>query len=123
MGRITQPILDPNEARLQIYIDDPIITMVDKEEITKMISCLCFLLWLILGFGLALHKGQLGYQAKWVGYEIGNTLVHVFVRIKAEVMADLASTTGELIARNMIKTSELRTFISRTNHVASLFFA
>ena len=66
--RLAQSAVGGAEARLQCFVDDPIIvargmSMRDRSRCFMKV----LLLWRCLGFKLAWHKAQRGHQVTWIG--------------------------------------------------------
>ena len=58
--RMTQAMLDGTVARVNCYVDDPIIAIYATESERDRIATLVITLWRSLGFKLAFRKAQLG---------------------------------------------------------------
>ena len=82
VGRCTQSLLDSDEARTQIYTDDPIISILATRERAKYLMALVTMAWLALGFAMAFHKAQFGHEVTWIGYQICDTPSSLYVQIK-----------------------------------------
>ena len=123
IGRISQSVLDPNIASIQIYVDDPIVTIRGTpEEVTHIVAKLV-LLWRALGFDLATHKAQLGPRVNWIGYEVSDDILATTLSIKKTFMEELLVDTLALSSKNVVGKRSLRSFTGRCNHVANLLFA
>ena len=70
-NRLAQAMFKPSEMRIQTYVDDTVLALAVKSvrERDRLIV-LCLLLWVVLGFKLAWHKGQRGQTVEWIGAEI-----------------------------------------------------
>ena len=82
IGRCTQSLLDPNEARTQIYTDDPIISILATEKRARYLMAIVTMAWLALGFDMAFHKAQFGHEVTWIGYHIFDTAAALYIQIK-----------------------------------------
>ena len=79
MGRIAQSLIPADTARLQLYVDDPILTICATPARTERIIAVVTLAWLTCGFAMAFHKAQRGPRIDWIGYSIADT--HTGTRI------------------------------------------
>ena len=120
---MTAGMLDETEARLNIYTDDPILAMYASEARRKTIMSTFILLWLLLGFGLAYHKGQRGTAVTWVGYDIVATPTQITASIKEEFMRELGTLTRDIGAKNVMSKKTLQSFAGKANHIANLLRA
>ena len=59
------------EARLQCYVDDPVVVASGKDRPSLRLSLLLTcLLWQALGAKLAWEKMQWGAEVSWIGFEL-----------------------------------------------------
>ena len=82
MGRLSQSLLEADRARMQLYVDDPILTICASPAYTERVIALMALAWLIMGFGLSFHKAQRGSGVDWDGYVIAAHGSTVRIQIK-----------------------------------------
>ena len=69
-----QALMDPAEAKVQPYVDDPAVSMVGTEKWALTEGRISLLWWLVLGLKLSWKKGYFGDGAhEWIGvkYAIG----------------------------------------------------
>ena len=67
MGRLAQAVVGTRAARLQIFVDDPILVVAgDVGERQEMIGLFIFVLRFV-NLKLAYHKGQYGQSVDWIG--------------------------------------------------------
>ena len=83
LGRFSQGVLGEREARLNIYTDDPICSIVSSQRRGDMVIVMLVLIWRALGFRLAYAKAQHGSAVEWVGHSISATAAWVEAAIKA----------------------------------------
>ena len=62
IGRLTQGVIQACNMRLQIYVDDPIISAIGTRQERRLHFALLILLWEAVGIGLAYKKGDIGRQ-------------------------------------------------------------
>ena len=63
VGRCTQSLLSPDEARAQIYTGDPIVCILATQERAKYLMALVTMAWLAIGFDMVSHTAQFGHEA------------------------------------------------------------
>ena len=122
LGRASQGMLEGRSAFMQIYTDDPIISICSSSEDTQATVSLIILFWRLLGLDLATHKAQLSNCVTWIGYDISTEGSWITVSIKSSFMQDLYQDTVKLLKRNFISIRTLRSYTGRANHVANLLF-
>ena len=61
-ARTAQALMDPKEARAQLYVDDPAISLVGTEKWARTEGTVPLLWWLVLGLKLAWKKGYFGSE-------------------------------------------------------------
>ena len=76
-ARLTQSVYLGSEARLQLYLDDPLWVLRGSRAVRD--RALVTGLWAMLALGLrvAWHKGSRGQRLDWIGVQIGLTSEHV----------------------------------------------
>ena len=121
-GRCSQSLVPATEALLQIYTDDPILTMIGCTARAHRLLSILTMGWLIMGYTMAFHKAQLGRRAAWVGYQIEDTKLGTSIMIKESFLDELRADTTRLMRKNIIGIKELRSYTGRANHVAGLMF-
>ncbi len=65
---LRDPVL-PDATRMQVYIDDPVVTIRGTPDIRQEQVALLVLAWAVLGVGPSFRKGQLGRAIHWIGAE------------------------------------------------------
>ena len=79
---MTQGLIDTTRMRLQLYIDDPCLTLRGTPAQCDRYVAIVVLFWLCLGWDLSHHKGQYGAEVDWIGYNIQVTPTEVVAKIK-----------------------------------------
>ena len=70
VGRVTQAMFHPDIARLQTYVDDPILSVSGTPTQAQPIFDITILLWLLMGASLSWEKGVLSSNSHtWIGIE------------------------------------------------------
>ena len=81
VGRLSQALVDTNKARVQLYIDDPIVTIAEEsQEEADDTTAMLLLFWQTLGLGLATHKAQSGSEVTWTGFQCKTIFNHELKR-------------------------------------------
>lgn len=70
LGRSGQALFAPGEARIELFVDDPIVCAAGSRS--QRVRCFCVLLlwWLALGLGISWAKLQRGAAVIWIGAQI-----------------------------------------------------
>ena len=123
MGRLSQSCFTPDELRLHIYADDPCAVVRGTKAQRDRRTAVVLWVWLILGFGLALHKGQYGSSVVWIGSSITLYEDRVVASIKQSFLDHFRDFTNKLAKKNLVGTQELAKYAGQANHVAGMLFA
>ena len=68
ISRLTSSLFEPDEAKLQAYTDDPLLSTMAKDDLgNDMLQGIAIASWLMVGLRLAFHKGQRGRHITWIG--------------------------------------------------------
>ena len=70
LGRSGQALFCPSEARLEIYVDDPVVVLRGSPVQRTRNFTILLLWWLALGPDLSWNKIQRGNTVRWIGAEI-----------------------------------------------------
>ena len=90
LARLTQGLFDPHrEARLQVYVDDPALSVCGDVKKRNRIICTTIVIWHICGFKLAYGKGKRGQNVTWIGGDITITSFAVTVSIPDDKCKEL----------------------------------
>ena len=112
-----------DEARIQIYADDPCAVIRGTEQRRKRIMATLLMLWLLLGFTLAVHKGQRGKKVVRVGYQLQITPESIVATLKPSFMNDFAALTKDILSHNVPSLKTLRRYAGQANHISGFLFA
>eukprot|EP00971_Amphidinium_carterae_P024999 493719-Amphidinium_carterae.1 len=114
-------LLPGTAARLQLYVDDPICTLVG-DRITRNLHLASFVLALTaLGIKLSWHKGARSTSTvTWIGASFHLRAGYLEVSAKPELLVDLGSLIAEALSHNTIKVKTLRTLVGKANHLAGI---
>ena len=76
-----------------------------------------------LGWGLSLHKGQLGGLVSWIGFEFRVSKDDIAVSIKKEFMEEYERLVRDLLRERKIPLKVVQSFAGKTNHISNLLIA
>ena len=72
-SRTSQAMFDENELRLQVYLDDPAVTVTGSQEVECARCDVLLLWWLVFGIPLAWDKGSFtNSRHGWIGIRFSN---------------------------------------------------
>ena len=94
-------MLDPSRGRLQVYVDDPLLTLRGSKPQRDRMIAKVVMAWVCLGFNLAFAKGQRGSSITWIGAAYKLSRTDISVTIKKERCAELEDITAELSKSNI----------------------
>ena len=72
ISRLTQGFLHTSEARLSVYIDDPILVCAGPPEDRARSMAVVLLFWGALGLPLAWHKSSVGQKVNYIGAKVSH---------------------------------------------------
>lgn len=70
VGRISQSMFRSLRSRIQLYVDDPMVTMRGTQEQIHDMCDKILLLWTLLGLQISWGKGARGCNAEWIGANV-----------------------------------------------------
>lgn len=119
LGRAGQAVSEPNQLRMQVYVDDPILAAIGDQATRNRAFARVILLWLALGVRLNWPKATLGTSVEWIGAEYSTTQGTVTASIPADRITKLAEKVeGHLTAKGM--TSRLASLAGEMSWVAGI---
>ena len=121
-ARLSQSLIDTTELRMQVYTDDPCMTLRGSRKRCEIIAAMVVTTWLTLGRSLSDHKAQLAHSVNWIGYTISINKNFVSAKIRAEFMQEFEALTSEMLALPHITTESLRSYAGKANHTAALVY-
>ena len=110
-SRTAQALMDPIRARLQLYVDDPALSLAGTRAWALTEASVPLLWWLVLGLNLAWKKGYFGNGSHpWIGvqYAIGPSgptmeLPAEYLTETLEVLKPLCATYGTIPTKTVQK--------------------
>ena len=120
--RLTASTFLADEARLQCYVDDPILAMRGSRWLRDRLVALVVVIWRCLGFPLSFRKGQRGSSVTWIAASLSVKNGSVSCGVKEEIVRDVKALTAEILQSNLVSTKQLRSYTGKVQCVASLVF-
>ena len=108
------------DARMQVYMDDPWVLARGTRKQIDRIFALVLLLWSLLGFPVATHKAARGKEIKWIGMHIRLSSDSVSVLIPDDKTKDLEALALNFLRGNVVSRKELRSFIGKAMSIATI---
>ena len=129
-GRLVQSLLagpcvgrlSLHEARMQIYVDDPLTVIRGTEDRTKRLAVISILGWTLLGFPLAFHKAVMSPTLRWVGVKLQMSRDQIQVEVPESKVQELRVLIDECMSSNLTSKKLLRTLIGKAMAVASVLY-
>jgi len=130
VARLMQGVFKPRRGRINLYVDDSLLILVNTLWNCRRDFAMVVLLWLALGLPLALRKAEFGSKVTWTSGVFKATTYRVLckfkirlsVSIKPDTVADVRELTEKVAKCNVVSTKELRSFVGKRTAVASLVF-
>ena len=128
LARCTQGLLSGSgestnpRGRLQLYVDDPCIsirgTTAERDDLVAAVV----LSWLLCGFQLAFSKAQRGKEVTWIGAGLRHDGGSVTVTIPAAKLDEFRELVDTDAVKNIMSNKNLRKLAGKANHVASILY-
>ncbi len=112
----------PERARFNVYVDDPIASIIGTKPERDRSVAIIVLGWRILGFPLSTPKAKRGPQLVWIGATLHAQPEQVTASIPPEKLEELANIIRGFLSRNVIPRRELASFAGKANSIASLIY-
>ena len=127
LGRLTQSLFETSELRLNTYVDDPIMGVRGPFQVRNVTCCIVILIWSALNFQIAIKKIKRGPQITWTSamFSVLKSADDVIVtaQIKPGIVHEVREQTNTFLANNVLSKNDLRSYIGKVSHIASLVFA
>ena len=92
--RLTQGVFSPNDVRINMLVDDPILSLRGNSNIRRFHAAMFILLWRPLGFPLAFVQASMDKKVDWIRAQISIVPRGVrAVRSKTSWMTSLGTWT------------------------------
>ena len=122
LGRMTQSLFCRTGARIEIYTDDPCMTVWGTKAVRDRTFAISILLWSLLGFPLSWRKGARGSSISWIGgqFSLKPGGAGVTVRIVQEIFDDSMKLVEDMLGSNVIPLRTLSTAVGKLAHISNL---
>ncbi len=123
--RLTAALLRPLPAKLQCYVDDPLLSLAGPEHLRRRNAILTVLYWLALGFEMSWNKGQYGRGVEWIGawlqeWTTSSGAPGLTVTLSSERVDKLKQLIDDMMQGPVIRKTVLRPFTGLVSWMASL---
>ena len=108
------------EAKLQLYVDDPLLSAVGDDKRTRRLCVRFCVACLILGLELAFNKAQYSDTVVWIGVGLHVAERRVEATIPLAKITELLSIISEMLGVNVVTVKALRSFAGKAMNIASL---
>lgn len=125
VARITQATVGQHCMRMQLYVDDPCLSILGTEAQRSRIMAVVIVLWRSIGARLAFKKAVRGTNIVWIGAQLEmkhQNTKHALLRARAkqDIVDEVATMTNEHLNHNVIKKKALQSYVGKLNHVAGI---
>ena len=122
--RVQSVFITPHgqEARLQMYVDDPLLALKGSEARRARLAARFLFVWLLLGMGVAFPKARFDRELVWIGVKLRITDSGIVASIPAEKAADLLALINECLSKNVLSVKEVRSLAGKAMNIASLLY-
>ena len=120
ISRCTQSCFHPNRLRMQLFVDDPLITLRGSEDQIQDMTVKVLLLWLALGLKVAWQKGSLNVKTEWIGagISVDNVNQRLVVKVTQDKVEEWKSLANNLSFKPTVSSKELQRFVGKMNWAA-----
>ena len=123
IGRLSQSLFRTDQARLQIYVDDPCFLMAGPKRQRDRLTAILICLWLALRIPLAFGKASRGSEFTWIGVKCSITSGKggkITVTGKDELMQEILEATLAHKGIKVISVRDLQRYVGKANYVAGM---
>lgn len=115
ISRATQSMFTPDRARLQTFVDDPLVTLRGTDEQRRDIKNKILMLWMTLGLQVSWSKGSTGTHAEWIGASltIDNEANMIVVRVTEDKIKEWKILAEDLDAKPVLSKKALQKFTGK----------
>ena len=121
-GRSTAAVVDPTRARMELYVDDPLLTARGPRRVAVQEAEVASLWLQVIGYPLAWKKAAAGPAVEWIGAHIAISLdedmVHVAIQEKKRV--ELLELLEHHLQQPTMSRRDLRSLAGKINFFAGL---
>eukprot|EP00971_Amphidinium_carterae_P352447 6492599-Amphidinium_carterae.1 len=120
LARLLQGMYDPDQGRLQIYVDDPVV-LLRGTKVEKDIGFACFILALrVLRWPLAFSKAARGSRFSWIGATFTILADAVVLEAKEQATFDAQRIVDMALRSTTMTLHDLRVLTGKCSHLAGI---
>ena len=122
ISRFSQALMRPHTARLQVFVDDPLVALCGNESEQRRELAILLWWWLACGLSMSWKKGSAGSCVEWIGTEISVDIISqaVLVSIPADKVRESLSVMRELLRKPIVARIVLRRWIGKLTWMAGI---
>ena len=123
VGRATQAMFHQNVARLQTYVDDPILSVRGSPQFSPEVFDVTILLWLLMGASLSWKKGSTSSTGwhTWIGIAFSTDGPNAIMEITSQFKDTLIQGLSPLRAgRGHISATQARRIVGQAQRLAQV---
>ena len=110
----------PEEARLQVYTDDPwLIARGSQSQINRTFAVL-MIAWELFGLPVATHKAVRGVCLKWIGMKLEVSPREVKVHVPEDKVLELETLSLQILSGNVVSCKLLRSYAGKAMNIATV---
>ena len=110
------------EAKLQMYVDDPLLALKGSDSRRARLVARFLAIWLLLGVDLAFDKAKLDTSVVWIGIRLSVFRDRVVASAPTEKASELLELVETMLRKNVVSVLEVRSLAGKAMNVASLLF-
>jgi hypothetical protein len=118
--RLTQSVTDTVTSRINTYVDDPIVAILEPQQCRDTKYAMVLIIWSVLGLPLSLKKAVRGKSVTWTSAIFCPIAEGIIVRIKEELVVDATDMVRTMLSKNLISIKDLKSLTGKLTHCASL---
>ena len=123
--RLTAALVYAVPARLQCFVDDPLLLLAGTERTRRTTAITVILFWMAMGFDLNWGKGSYGPKAEWIGailqpWTSPTKQSGIAATMPLEKLQKLCRLVDELLKSPSVDRMALRQFTGLVSWIASL---
>ena len=118
--RLTQGVFEPHLVRINMFVDDPILSLRGSQEVRRFHAAMFILLWRALDFPLQFAKARLGPSVEWIGATLSIHPLGLQASAKPDILDELSADLDWIEPTNVISKKDVRSLAGRSSHIATL---
>ena len=107
LGRSTSSPFGADKARLQLYVDDPLMLSRGTPSTIRMHMCVALLWWQCVGLPISWNKLQVGPSVSWIGMHVPILSSNSIFHLTESVARKLADACEEVLVTRSIPAKDV----------------